>query len=404
MTNHPDNPAASEGPLAGVKVLDLARVLAGPLCAAMLGDLGASVTKVELPGRGDDSRDFTPHVGGESSYFMLLNRGKRSITIDLKSPEGHALLIRLIEQADVLVENFRPGVTTRLGIDYESVRSINPKLVYVSISGFGQTGPLAHRAAYDHIVQAMGGIMSVTGWPDGAPTRIGDAVGDVVAGIYGSWGALAALLQRGVTGAGQHVDVAMLDSIFSLQMVSLSQLLGGAGVPGRIGNSHPISAPMDAYAAADGHVVIAVANDPLFARLATALDRSDLVADPRYATDPSRLSNQAALRAEIEDWTKSRSVDEIVTSLETAGVPAAPIWDIGQLAASEHAAHRRLVRTVEHPTAGAVQVVPQPVRFSANPEPALIAPALGQHTDEILAEELGLHEAEIADLHAKGIV
>jgi crotonobetainyl-CoA:carnitine CoA-transferase CaiB-like acyl-CoA transferase len=404
MTDQPDNSAASDGPLAGVKVLDLARVLAGPLCAAMLGDLGAAVTKVELPGRGDDSRDFTPHVGGESSYFMLLNRGKRSITIDLKSPEGHALLIRLIEQADVLVENFRPGVTTRLGIDYEAVRAINPKLVYVSISGFGQTGPLAHRAAYDHIVQAMGGIMSVTGWPNGAPTRIGDAVGDVVAGIYGSWGALAALLQRGVTGTGQHVDVAMLDSIFSLQMVSLSQLLGGAGVPGRIGNSHPISAPMDAYTAADGHVVIAVANDPLFVRLATALDRPDLVADPRYATDPARLSNQSALRAEIEAWTLSRSVDEIIASLETAGVPAAPIWDIGQLASSEHAAHRRLVRTVEHPTAGAVQVVPQPVHFSTNPEPALVAPALGQHTDEILADELGLNQAEIADLRARGII
>lgn len=392
-------------PLDGVKVLDLARVLAGPLCAAMLGDLGATVTKVELPGHGDDSRNFTPHKNGESTYFMLLNRGKRSITIDLKSEQGHALLVKLIEQTDVLVENFRPGVTARLGIDWETVKAINPKLVYVSISGFGQSGPLSKRAAYDHIVQAMGGIMSVTGWADGPPTRIGDAVGDVVAGIYGSWGALAALLQRASTGVGQHVDVAMLDSVFSLQMVSLSQLLGGAPLPGRIGNSHPISAPMDGYAAADGHVVIAVANDPLFARLALALGQPELVTDPRFAIDPARMTHQDDLRTVIESWTSTRSVDTVVAELEAAGVPAAPIWDIAQVAASEHAAHRGLVQSVHHPVAGMVEVVPQPVRFSGAARTTdLAAPTLGQHTDEILAGDLGLTAQEIADLHASGTV
>ncbi|KZX21577.1 CaiB/BaiF CoA transferase family protein [Rathayibacter tanaceti] len=392
-------------PLDGVKVLDLARVLAGPLCAAMLGDLGATVTKVELPGHGDDSRHFTPHQNGESTYFMLLNRGKRSITIDLKSEQGHALLLTLIEQADVLVENFRPGVTARLGIDWETVKAINPRLVYVSISGFGQTGPLSKRAAYDHIVQAMGGIMSVTGWADGPPTRIGDAVGDVVAGIYGSWGALAALLQRASTGAGQHVDVAMLDSIFSLQMVSLSQLLGGGPLPGRIGNSHPISAPMDGYAAADGHVVIAVANDPLFARLTSVLGQPELVTDPRFASDPARMAHQDDLRAVIESWASTRPVDTVVAELEHAGVPAAPIWDIAQVAASEHAAHRGLVQSVRHPVAGMVDVVPQPVHFSGAARTTdLAAPTLGQHTDEILAHDLGLTAREIADLHAGGVV
>lgn len=392
-------------PLDGVRVLDLARVLAGPLCAAMLGDLGATVTKVELPEHGDDSRHFTPHQNGESSYFMLLNRGKRSITIDLKSKKGHALLLKLIEQTDVLIENFRPGVTARLGIDWETVKAINPKLVYVSISGFGQSGPLSNRAAYDHIVQAMGGIMSVTGWADGPPTRIGDAVGDVVAGIYGSWGALAALLQRAATGTGQHVDVAMLDSIFSLQMVSLSQLLGGAPLPGRIGNGHPISAPMDGYAAADGHVVIAVANDPLFARLAGALGQPELVTDVRFASDPARMAHQDDLRALIESWTSARSVDTIVAELEDAGVPAAPIWDIARVAASEHAAHRGLVQSVEHPVAGTVGVVPQPVHFSAAARSTdLAAPTLGQHTDEILADDLGLSAQEIADLRASGVV
>lgn len=399
------DPTPTSAPLDGVNVLDLARVLAGPLCAAMLGDLGATVTKVELPEHGDDSRHFTPHQNGESNYFMLLNRGKRSITIDLKSPQGHALLLKLIEQADVLVENFRPGVTARLGIDWDTVKAINPRLVYVSISGFGQDGPLSKRAAYDHIVQAMGGIMSVTGWADGPPTRIGDAVGDVVAGIYGSWGALAALLQRGTTGTGQHVDVAMLDSIFSLQMVSLSQLLGGAPAPGRIGNSHPISAPMDGYAAADGHVVIAVANDPLFARLAGAMGHPELTADARFATDPARMANQSELRAAIESWTSVRSVDAVVAELEDAGVPAAPIWDIAQVAASEHAAHRGLVQSVEHPVAGSVSVVPQPVHFSAAaPSATLVAPTLGQHTDEVLAVDLGLSAEEIADLHASGVV
>jgi CoA:oxalate CoA-transferase len=401
MPNSPQAPA----PLAGVKVLDLARVLAGPLCSAMLGDLGATVTKVEMPGRGDDSRDFTPHVNGESTYFMMVNRGKRSITLDLKSERGHALLVKLIQQTDVLVENFRPGVTARLGIDYETLKAINPRLVYVSISGFGQTGPLARRAAYDHIVQAMGGIMSVTGWPDGPPTRIGDAVGDVVAGIYGSWGALAALLQRAQTGMGQHVDVAMLDSIFSLQLVSLSQMLGGAALPGRIGNSHPISAPMDAYAAADGHVVIAVANDPLFVRLSNAIGAPELLEDARFATDPDRLLNQDSLRSIIETWTSQHTVEKIVDVLEEAGVPAAPIWDIAQVAESEHAAHRGLVKVVEHPTAGSVQVVPQPVHFSARTTTDdLVAPTLGQHTDEILNRDLGLSAAQIAELRADGVV
>jgi crotonobetainyl-CoA:carnitine CoA-transferase CaiB-like acyl-CoA transferase len=392
-------------PLAGVRVLDLARVLAGPLCAAMLGDLGAEVTKVELPGRGDDSRAFTPHQNGESTYFMLQNRGKRSIALDLKSDEGRALLLRLVEQSDVLVENFRPGVTARLGIDWESVRAVNPKLVYVSISGFGQTGPLSRRPAYDHIVQAMGGIMSVTGWADGPPTRIGDAVGDVVAGVYGAWGACAALLQRAQTGLGQHVDVAMLDAMFSLQMVSLSQVLGGAQPPGRIGNSHPISAPMDSYAAADGHVVIAVANDPLFARLAAAIGHPELASDARFVTDPDRMAHQRDLRVIIEDWAATRSVDEIVAALETAGVPAAPIWDVAQLASSEHAAHRGLVQTTEHPVAGTVSVVPQPVRFSgAEATTGRPAPTLGQHTDEVLATELGLSTEEIVALRESGVV
>jgi crotonobetainyl-CoA:carnitine CoA-transferase CaiB-like acyl-CoA transferase len=303
------------------------------------------------------------------------------------------------------VENFRPGVTARLGIDYETVRELNPRLVYVSISGFGQTGPLAHRAAYDHVVQALGGIMSVTGWPDGSPTRVGDAIGDVVAGIYGSWGALAALLQRERTGQGQHVDVAMLDTIISLQMVSLSQIVGGGNLPNRIGNAHPISAPMDSYKARDGHIIIAVANDALFGRLARAIGKDDLNQDARFATDGDRFRHQDELRSIIEEWTASRSVEEISDLLDIAGVPAAPISNLAQALESPHAQHRRLLRTVQHPRAGAVRVMPQPVQFSGmSCDADYVAPSLGEHTDEVLRDELGLTLADISGLRARGAI
>ena len=400
-----DKHAPPARPLEGVKVLDLARVLAGPLCSSMLGDLGATVTKIEIPDRGDDSREFSPHIEGESSYFMLVNRGKKSVTVDLKSPEGRELLLGLIKRSDILVENFRPGVTARLGIDYETVRELNPRLIYVSISGFGQTGPLAHRAAYDHVVQALGGIMSVTGWPDSSPTRVGDAIGDVVAGIYGSWGALAALLQRQRTGQGQHVDVAMLDSIISLQMVSLSQIVGGGNLPTRIGNAHPISAPMDSYKARDGHIIIAVANDALFCRLVRAIGRDDLNQDARFATDRERFRHQDELRSIIEEWTISRSVEDISGLLDLAGVPAAPISNLAQALESPHAQHRRLLRTVQHPRAGAVRVMPQPVQFSGMSSDAdYVAPSLGEHTDEVLRDELGLTAADISGLRTRGVI
>ena len=392
-------------PLDGIKVLDLSRVLAGPLCGAMLADLGAVVTKIEIPGRGDDSRAFAPHTNGESSYFMLVNRGKKSVTLDMKSPEGLALLRKLIERSDVLVENFRPGVTERLGIDYPSIRSLNSRLVYCSISGFGQTGPLAHRPAYDHIIQAMGGIMTVTGWPAGSPTRAGDAIADVVAGIYGAWGITSALLHRERTGEGQHVDVAMLDAMISLQAVTLSQIVGGGPAPGRIGNAHPVSAPMDSFAASDGDVVIAVANDALFVRLAEAIGLPELVQDARFATDASRLEHRVALHAIVEGWTNQQSVDAIVAALEAMGVPVAPIWDLTQALASEHALHRKLLRSAPHPKGGTIPVMPQPVRFSAaGPDADFGAPALGQHTDGVLEGELGLGAAERADLRARGVI
>ena len=400
-----ENNADQKGPLSGVKVLDLSRVLAGPLCGALLGDLGAEVTKVEMPGAGDDSRHFAPHINGESSYFMMLNRGKRGITLNLKSDEGRDLLHRLVRDTDILIENYRPGVTARLGIDYDTLAAVNPRLVYVSISGFGQTGPLAHRPAYDHIIQAMGGIMSLTGWPGTGPTRVGESIGDVVAGMYGSYGALAALRQRDVTGHGQHVDVAMLDSVLSLLVVSLSQFTADGTEPERIGNRHPVSAPMDSFPARDGQVVLAVANDALFARLCKETGMPELLDDPRFATDAQRARHHAELRVLIENWTRDLTVDQAVSRLEAAGVPAGPIWSLKEALDSDHARQRQLLGTARHPVAGEVAVMRQPVRFSgAQPAAPAPAPVLGQHTDEVLAAALGLSPDEIAGLRARGAI
>ncbi|MCP9319590.1 CoA transferase [Acetobacter persici] len=392
-------------PLQGVKVLDLSRVLAGPLCAAMLADLGADVTKIERPDGGDDSRAFGPYLNGESTYFMLLNRGKKSITLDLKKEDGMAIFLKLVKQADVLVENFRPGVTTRLGIDYASLNAINPRLIYVSISGFGQEGPLAQRAAYDHVIQAIGGIMSTTGWPSTGPTRVSDPITDVVSGLYGAWGALAGILQRQISGNGTHIDVAMLDAVISLQVVSLAQLMGGAASPGLLGNAHAISAPMDTFPTTDGEIVIAVANDSLFTRLAKAIGQPELDQDPRFSSDPQRHQNQDALKTILSAWSSTLSMQEAMNMLVTAGVPAAPVNTLADALQSPHVHERGLVKQVEHPVAGPIQIIPQPVRFNGlNPAPELAAPVLGAHTDTILHDDLELSHAQIAQLRADNVL
>lgn len=377
--------AALPPPLAGVRVLDFSRMLAGPFCTALLADAGADVIKIESP-EGDDARHFAPRSGGESTYFLLINRGKRSVVLDLKSDEGRRAIHELAASADIVVENFRPGVTARLGIDYATLSAINPKLVYASISGFGQEGPLSHRPAYDIIAQAMSGIMSVNGPSGSGPTRVGESVGDLIAGLQATWAILAALHGRERDGRGQHLDIAMLDSIFSIMMTALSQYLFTGEVPQRIGNAHPISAPLDSFEAADGHLIVAVANDSLFARLAAAIGRPELAQDERFATDAARKQNENALKDILEGWTRARSVAEAVAALEAAQIPASPILSIDQVVASAHAKARGLVRMAAHPTAGAIPVVPQPVHFLGSGElPVRPAPLLGEHTREILA-------------------
>ncbi len=391
--------------LEGLRILDLTRMLAGPYCTALLADMGAEVIKVERPGVGDDARHFAPYKGGESGYFMLLNRGKKSITINLKSPAGMDVLHRLIGESDVLIENFTPGVTRKLGIDYGSLRDRYPRLVYASISGFGQDGPLAHRAAYDIIAQAMSGLMSVTGSPDGPPTRVGESVGDLVAGLYTAWGIMVALAARERTGRGQNVDVAMMDGLFSFLVTPMTLYLFGGKTPTRVGNRHPISTPFDTYRASDGHVVIAVANDPMFRRLAAAMEMPELADDPRFATDEERTRHEPQLRALMEEWTRPRTVAGVVEILEAAAVPTGEIWTIPEAATSAHVKHRHMLAEVEHPTAGRIPLLGQPVRLSETAGRIQgPPPLLGEHTESVLGELLGMDEEAIQDLRQGGAI
>jgi CoA:oxalate CoA-transferase len=390
--------------LEGIRILDFTRVMAGPFCTALLADVGAEVIKVETPD-GDDYRHIGPFKGGESALFIQMNRGKKSITANLKSPEGLSAVRKLIAASDVIVENFRPGVADRLGIGYEAARAINPRVIYLSISGFGQDGPLSSRPAYDLIAQAMAGLMSMTGERDGPPMRVGDALGDLASGLYGAWAIMVALQARARSGEGQRIDVAMFDAIFSLMPTPMS-LFGYAGVePTRNGNRHLISTPFGSYRADDGDIIIAVANNALFAALLKAIGREDLAADARFRDDASRTANEPLLREIIEAWTLARPAAEAVAALDRHGVPASPIATFAEAARSEHARHRQLIAEIEQPNAGLVPVIEQPVHFAGAARGHLRpAPLLGEHTEEVLSTLAGLSAADIAALRRSGAV
>jgi len=373
MNQHNSTPR----PLQGIRVLDLSRVLAGPHCTAMLADLGAEVIKFEVPGHGDDSRHLGPFgADGQSIYFGLINRGKRSVELDFKAPPDLRRFHELVADADVVVENFRPGVTQRLGIDFDSLKALNPRLIYASISGFGQSGPLSARPAYDIVAQAMSGLMSVTGFPQTGPTRSGEALGDLCAGVYAAWAISSALFAREFHGTGaQYLDVAMFDVLVSLQVTGLSNLFARGSAPGLVGNRHPVSTPFDTYRAVDGLVVIAVASDKLFRRLCHCMAHEALADDPRFVDDGSRTANEAALKAQIEAWTGTRSVAQICDLLLDAGVPASPVWNLAQATGSEQAETRQLLveAGVQSP------LVPQPIFFNGNkPHATSPAPRLGE--------------------------
>ncbi len=394
-----------EGLLQGVRVLDLSRVMSGPFCTAMLADLGADVIKIELPGIGEDSRRFGPYHDGESAYFLLLNRGKRSVTLNLKSDRGIEILQSLAATSDVIVENFRPGVATRLGIGYEALRDVNPAIIYASISGFGGTGPFADRPAYDPIVQAMSGLMDMTGSPEGPPTLVGESVADVCTGMFAGWGIMTALFARERDGKGRHVEIAMLDSVFSMLLTALSIQLYGNRTPRRVGNRHPVTYPVDTFPARDGHVVMVVTTDKAFSALCNVMSRPSLASDSRFLTNHDRDTHASELRELITSWTRAHTAADIVKSLDGAGIPSAPVLSVAAVAESAHTTFRELISSVVHPRLGPIPVVHQPVRFSgAGRGTAGAPPLLGEHTHEVLTSLLGLDKTEIEKLTQDQII
>ncbi len=385
--------------LEGIRVLDLTRVMSGPFCTSMLADLGAEVIKIELPQRGDEGRSFGPFRDGDSTYFALLNRNKKSVTVDLKSAEGRDLLRKLVPQCDVLVENFRPGVMEKLGLDYAGASKLNDRIIYASISGFGQDGPLRNLPAFDLVIQAMSGLMSLTGPKGGPATAVGESMADVCAGMFAAWGIVAALYARERTGEGRHVDIAMLDAMVSMQLTGLSRQLYFGDTPRPVGNRHPVTYPVDSFKTSDGEIVLVCFSQDLFVRLAQLIGRPEMVEDPRFSTNAARNRNEEEMRAAIGAWTGTLSSADAVKALLDAGIPSAPVWDLADVMGSEHARARGLVVKGEHGRMGEVPLVPQPVKFSGT-EPATThtTPMLGEHTDAVLTDMLGLDAEAIARL------
>jgi len=398
-------------PLEGVRVLDLTRALAGPYCTMMLGDLGADVIKVERPGRGDDSRGWGPPFAGEpygpypgeSAYFIAVNRNKRSLTANLKSPEGQQVMRRLAGVSDVLVENFRAGVLDRMGLGYEELHGLNPRLVYCSISGYGRTGPYAERPGYDVIIQAEGGMMAITGPEEGPPSRVGVPIVDITAGMFAATAVLAALRARDLTGEGQLVDVSLLDTQVALLANVASNYLVGGAEPRRLGNAHPNIAPYEAFPARDRWFALAAANERQWAALCDVIGRPELKDDPRFATNGARVSNRSELVTVLNDVFAGRDADEWLPDLREAGLPCGPINTVPDVFDHPQAQARDLALETEHPTAGPVRLTGFPYKLSQTPaEVRQPPPLLGQHTEEVLTEVLDYTAAEVAGLREQG--
>jgi crotonobetainyl-CoA:carnitine CoA-transferase CaiB-like acyl-CoA transferase len=399
--------------LSHVRVLDLSRVLAGPWASQVLADLGAEVIKVERPGAGDETRTWGPPwlrdaqggETGESAYFASANRGKRSVTIDLARPEGQAIVHRLLERSDVLLENYKVGALARYGLGWEQVSARHPGVVYCSITGFGQTGPDRERAGYDFLIQGMGGLMSITGEPDGPPMKVGVAIADLLTGMYATTAILAALAWRDRSGRGQHVDLALLDVQVAMLANQAAGYLASGRAPGRLGNAHPSIVPYQAFAARDGHLVLAVGNDGQFERFCAVAGRPELAADARFASNAARVRHRAALVALLAPILAARSVNDWTAALGEAGVPCGPILDVAQVFEQPQIEHRGMRVEAPHPVCGTVPMVASPIRLSATPVAHDVPPpTLGQHTREVLEELAGLDGAEIDELRRQGVV
>lgn len=392
--------------LNGIHVLDLTSYLAGPYCTMILADLGAEVIKVEEPSKGDGSRKWgPPFVNEESVYFMSVNRNKKSVTINLKDKTGIQILKELVREADVFVENYRVGTTTSLGVDYQQLAQVNPKLVYCSISGYGQDGPLSDKPAYDLTAQAIGGVMSLTGYGDGPPAKAGIAIGDLTAGLFAAIGILAALRARAVSNNGQLVDISMMDSLVSLLTFQAANYLNTGQVPTRLGTAHHNISPYQAFAAGGGsYFVVAVGNDSLWVRFCEAIGLSHIVKDKRFATNPDRVTNREELARILEKHFSLKPAKHWLRLIEAAGVPCAPINTLREVFDNEQVIYRKMIREIQHPKAGRVKVVGPAIRMNtAVPEISSYPPILGEHTVELLGK-LGYSALETREMKTKGII
>lgn len=394
-----------EQALEGIKVLDLTRVLAGPYCTMILADMGAEVIKVEEPLKGDDSRHFGPYVNGESAYFMSINRNKKSITLNLKHEEAKAQLIKLVAKVDVIAENFKPGTMEKLGLGYDVLKEINPRLIYAATSGFGHTGPYSKRPAYDGVVQAMGGIMSITGQKDGKPTRVGPSIGDIMAGMFTSIGILGALRYRDLHGVGQKVDVAMLDCQVAVLENAISRYFVNGESPKPEGNRHASIVPFEPFDTSDGEIMLAVGNDNIWKKFCEVIEKPEWVDHERFKTNPLRSKNYSVLRPMIAEVLKDRPTSQWQLIFDENGIPNGPINNIEMVVTDPQVNHREMIVEIDHPVAELIKVPGVPVKMSLSQGAVWkAAPLLGADTTSVLMEMNDLTEADVALLRQKGAI
>jgi formyl-CoA transferase len=391
--------------LSSVRVLDFSRVLAGPYGSMMLAELGADVIKVEEPGSGDEAREWPPFIKGQSGYFFSINRSKRSIAIDLKKDDGKRVACELAAECDAVVENFAPGVVKRLGIDFETLSAINPRLIYCSISGFGQTGPYRDKKAYDPILQAMSGIMSVTGSRDGEPVKCGVAITDIISGMFAAFAISTSLYRREKTGRGQYIDLAMLDAALATTTSQAAIYMYGGEVPGLCGSENPGRVPSANYVTADGSYIHVVVNDRQWPKFCDVLGLQDLGADPAFATNRQRVEHREKINATVRQRMRTKTPEEWLPLFDAEGIPAGPVNSFDKVLADPHVAAREMVQSFDHPIAGKVPAIDMPYKFAEDgTEIRSAPPLLGEHTDEILTDLLGYSVDDVAQLRADGVV